>query len=287
LLQLVTWNDYEEGTEIETGISNCLTISASVSGNSLRWSIAGHENTVDHYIPYISSDGQNLMSLGEKSVGTNSLNLCTYSLPNGNYVAYVQAVGKPSLTNQISGGVKISLNCGSSSTPANLKLGASPSAMNLAAGTSGSIKVTVAPESGSFNNPVALTCSGLPSTLSCAFAPASVTPGATAVSSSLTVKAAAVNTANGHDGRNIFFGTGVFGFGVFAISFVGAIERKRLRTMIGIAGLAVLLIITCSCGSQGFKAVNAGAAASTYVVTINGTANSAAQVSTTVAITVN
>jgi hypothetical protein len=287
LLQLVTWNDYEEGTEIETGISNCLTVSASVSGNSLRWAVAGHENTVDHYIPYISSDGQNLMSLGEKSVGTNSLNLCSYSLPNGSYLAYVQAIGKPNLTNQISGGVKVSLNCGSSSTPANLKLGASPSAMNLAAGTSGSIKVTVAPESGSFNNAVALTCSGLPSTLSCAFAPASVTPGATAVSSSLTVKAAAVNTADGHDGRNIFFGTGLFGFGVFAISFVGAFERRRLRTVIGIAGLAVLLIITSSCGSQGFKAVNASATADTYVVTINGTASSTAQVSTTVAITVN
>src|SRR5438270_5918258 len=31
ILQLVTWNDYEEGTEIETGISNCLTVSASVT----------------------------------------------------------------------------------------------------------------------------------------------------------------------------------------------------------------------------------------------------------------
>ena len=34
-LQLVTWNDYEEGTEIESGISNCLTISASVSQATL------------------------------------------------------------------------------------------------------------------------------------------------------------------------------------------------------------------------------------------------------------
>ena len=58
-LQLVTWNDYEEATEIETGINNCLTVSASVSGNSLAWSIKGNENTVHHYVAYVSIDGKN------------------------------------------------------------------------------------------------------------------------------------------------------------------------------------------------------------------------------------
>src|SRR5579863_3843460 len=62
-LQLVTWNDYEEGTEIESGIDNCLTLAPSVSGNALQWSISGDESTVDHYTVYISSDGANLMSL--------------------------------------------------------------------------------------------------------------------------------------------------------------------------------------------------------------------------------
>ena len=60
-LQLVTWNDYEEATEIETGINNCLTVSASASANALRWSIQGNENTVDHYAAYVSTDGKNLM----------------------------------------------------------------------------------------------------------------------------------------------------------------------------------------------------------------------------------
>jgi len=35
-LQLVTWNDYEEGTEIESGILNCLSVSASTANNSLQ-----------------------------------------------------------------------------------------------------------------------------------------------------------------------------------------------------------------------------------------------------------
>src|SRR6201993_3050283 len=31
-LQLVTWNDYEEATEIESGINNCLSVTAAASG---------------------------------------------------------------------------------------------------------------------------------------------------------------------------------------------------------------------------------------------------------------
>src|SRR4029077_10080540 len=48
-MQLVTWNDYEEGTEIESGIDSCASVSASISGNSLQWSLAGNQNTIDHY----------------------------------------------------------------------------------------------------------------------------------------------------------------------------------------------------------------------------------------------
>src|ERR1700719_1545186 len=54
-LQLVTWNDYEEATEIESGINNCLSLSAAVSGTSLQWTIKGDRSTVDHYVAYIST----------------------------------------------------------------------------------------------------------------------------------------------------------------------------------------------------------------------------------------
>src|SRR5579863_8189647 len=110
-LQLVTWNDYEEGTEIESGINNCLSVAASSSGNSLQWNVNGDESTVDHYVAYVSTDGQNLMSLGTAYPGTGSVNLCSYSLSNGSYISYVQAVGKPSIANQMSGAVKLRLNC--------------------------------------------------------------------------------------------------------------------------------------------------------------------------------
>ena len=72
----MTWNDYEEGTEIESGIDNCVSVSTSVAGDSLSWKITGQENTVDHYTPYISSDGQNLMPLNDLATGQHALNMC-------------------------------------------------------------------------------------------------------------------------------------------------------------------------------------------------------------------
>ena len=50
-LQIVTWNDYEEGTEIETGIDNCITVVPALNGSVLTWTvIGGLENTLDHYV---------------------------------------------------------------------------------------------------------------------------------------------------------------------------------------------------------------------------------------------
>src|ERR1700757_2191508 len=205
-LQLVTWNDYEEATEIESGINNCLSVTAAASGNSLQWIVSGDESTVDHYVAYISTDGRNLMSLGETYSGTGSVNLCSYSVPNGSYVSYVQAVGKPSISNQMSGAVKFTLNCaGDTSTNSNLTMGANPSALTIPTGKSGKMTVTVTPRSGSFNNSIALTCSGMPADLSCSFSPASITPGANVASSVLTVMSGAVTSAYNGERQTFFF----------------------------------------------------------------------------------
>ena len=101
-LQLVTWNDYEEATEIESGIDNCVAVSASISGNQLTWTVSGNESTIDHYVPFISIDGENLMLLSEVQPGTHTLDLSSYHLAPGSYSVYVKAVGKPSFRNQMS-----------------------------------------------------------------------------------------------------------------------------------------------------------------------------------------
>jgi PKD repeat protein len=103
-LQIPTWNDYEEGTTIESGIDNCVSVTASASGNSLQWQLggAGLENTIDHYTAFISTDGENLMPLKDIPIGTYSLDLSQFDLAAGNYTFYVKAVGKASLKNQMS-----------------------------------------------------------------------------------------------------------------------------------------------------------------------------------------
>jgi hypothetical protein len=107
---VVTWNDYEEGTEIETGIDNCLSVTASVSGSVLSWtptfsSSAGSESTVSNYAVYSSADGTSLTKLTTVAPGTHSIDLSTFTFAAGAYTMFVQAVGQPSIKNKMSNGV--------------------------------------------------------------------------------------------------------------------------------------------------------------------------------------
>lgn len=109
-LGVATWNDYEEGTEIETGIDNCLTLSASLSGSVLSWtpafsSASGSESTVSSYAVYSSTDGATLTLLANVAAGSHSLDLSSFSLASGTYTMYVQAIGQPSILNKMSNAV--------------------------------------------------------------------------------------------------------------------------------------------------------------------------------------
>ena len=134
-IQLVTWNDYEEGTEIETGVENCLAVSAATSGSTLTWSVtgSGKENTIDHYTVYISNDGANLMALKDVPSGTHSYDFSGLGLtPGSTWQFFVKAVGVPSIHNQISSAV-------SYAAPANQP----PIASLTVSPTSGTAPVTV------------------------------------------------------------------------------------------------------------------------------------------------
>jgi hypothetical protein len=108
-----TWNDYEEGTEVETGIDNCIdpatpfTLSI-VNSNQLQWTVnftstAGVSSTIDHYdLFYANSSDEN--ELHKFASSTCSTTTCTASLaavPSGTYHVYVKAVGKPHILNHM------------------------------------------------------------------------------------------------------------------------------------------------------------------------------------------
>ena len=105
-LQTVTWNDYEEGTEIESGLENCAVISAHVDGDDLQWAVTGRDTTkedaISHYIVFVSRDGENLMRLGSVPSKAHSFDLSRFRLRPGKYFLLVEAVGMPSIKNHIS-----------------------------------------------------------------------------------------------------------------------------------------------------------------------------------------
>ena len=280
-LQLVTWNDYEEGTEIESGIDNCVSVSASVSGNSLSWKLSGNENTVDHYAVYVTQDGQNLMALGEFPAQSGALNLCSDSISDGKYTAYVQAVGKPSIRNQMSKAVQFTLAC----SGATLSLGATPNSVTLSAGGSGNMTITVMPQTGSFNSSVALTCSGLPSGLDCAFSPASVTPGANAVHSVLTLADTSSTAAKPNRRWRVLPATWLYSWAMIGFAFMGKFKLKRLLPLLGAFVLMAAILATGGCGGKPASTAVISASSHSYVVTVNGTSGSV-HLSTTVLVTV-
>jgi hypothetical protein len=101
-LQIVTWNDYEEGSEIESGIDNCAFVVPALSGTTLTWALGGGlESTVDHYTIFASTNGQNLAKLADVPVGQHALDLRPFNLPSP-VMLFVKAVGRPSILNAMS-----------------------------------------------------------------------------------------------------------------------------------------------------------------------------------------
>ena len=294
-MQLVTWNDYEEGTEIESGIDNCVSLSASMSGNSLQWNVSGDEHTLDHYTVYISSDGQNLMSLGDEPTGYDSLNMCSYSLAPDTYSLYVQAIGRASMVNHISSPVRYTPHCGGTSNPSKnpsnptIALTASPSSLTIARGHSGNAKIIVTPQSGSINKAVTLSCSNLPHGMACAFSPAAVTPGSQTTSSVLSISMSSGSRFPKEPPlrpRKFPSYAYFLGFSVAGL-VVGGIEKRQITRLLLLSMVASAVLLFSSCGGHDSTGAVASALVSpgTYKIVIAGNSGTT-QVTTTASVTV-
>lgn len=104
-IEIDTWNDYEEGTEIETGIDNCLSVNAAISGSTLTFALSGAGDegfTVDHYTVYASTDGQNLTRVADLVPGTRSFDLAGQGVAQGTYI-YLKMQSKLGFLTQMAG----------------------------------------------------------------------------------------------------------------------------------------------------------------------------------------
>jgi hypothetical protein len=102
------------------------------------------------------------------------------------FFPHTAGAGSATLTigsDALNGPVSVSL----SGTGVDFALSASPSSLSVRSGHQVQTAITVSAVGGSFNNAVGLGCSGLPRGAVCSFSPASVTPGATSSSSTLTI----------------------------------------------------------------------------------------------------
>lgn len=277
-LQVVTWNDYEEGSEVETGIDNCVSVTAGVSGTQLQWQITGDERTIDHYTVFISSDGQNLMPLGDVGAGIHAFDLSAYSFDPGSYALYVKAVGKPSLRNQMSAAAAYTI---AAPIAPDMSLSTTPGMVTLTRGQSGQLQVAVLP-SGGFSGQVALSCGGLPAGVSCSFSPAILSAGGTAGTTTLTISAPQVASAQPRTTPWMVFAS--FLPGVFGLVVVPASRRRKRQLALLLIVLALVTMVACAGGQagsattsatgtgSGMRAGVAPAQTGTYTFTINATA---------------
>lgn len=120
-VQVPTWNDYDEGTEIESGIDNCISNSsffASMSGATLNWSFDftdaanGNISTIDHFSlghgDYIPSASCSFAA----PVVRCATDIAGYGLPLGQATSIsVLAVGKNSVTTQQFPAVEVTPSC--------------------------------------------------------------------------------------------------------------------------------------------------------------------------------
>lgn len=284
-LQLVTWNDYEEGTEIETGIDNCVSISASLSGTKLQWQITGSESTIDHYRVFISTDGQNLMPVVDVAAGTHALDLATYGFDPGSYKLLVQAVGKPSIRNHMSSAVAYTVTTTPpTSTAPDWSVSTSPGTVTLARGKSGQMSVSVTPSNG-FSGQVALACSGLPGGVSCNFSP-SVLSATTAGTTTLTVSAPVIASLRPHGLNWMVFA--MLMPGAFGIVVLPSASRRRRVLLLALLAIALTGMVACggtqattsSASGSGMRSGAATAKVGTYTFTITATSGSQTRATT-------
>jgi sugar lactone lactonase YvrE len=154
----------------------------------------------------------------------------------------------------------------------NFAMAVNPTSLSIANGSQSGASIVVT-SIGSFSSAVTFACSGLPTGVTCAFNPATVTPTATGVATVLTISAPArtamVRPDGGSSRRPLLASVTL----AFALCFLGWRKRRRLSIalvlMIGALGLSLI----SGCGTPNDQPV-------TSIITITATSGSMQQTST-------
>jgi len=140
--------------------------------------------------------------------------------------------------------------------PADFSVAVSPTSTSVASGsTTSAITVTVSSVNSSYGQAVNLSCGSLPSKAVCHFTSASVTPGTTAATSTLTIATNGASSAHMHlasGSRRTQIVVALF-LPIFGITLLGAATSRRKRRLYGLLVLGLLLagvILLPACGGS-------------------------------------
>jgi hypothetical protein len=102
-VQLVTWDDYEEGTELETGIDNCNTVIAAYVAKTKDITVTlSNPSTIDH-LEFYTMTSPGVYEMSNKYAAT----VTTIPINGSAGTFYIKAVGKPFIRNTLSGAITI------------------------------------------------------------------------------------------------------------------------------------------------------------------------------------
>ena len=158
-------------------------------------------------------------------------------------------------------------------------MGATPTSASVTAGQSATFTIQLTPQYGPFDSPVTFSCTGLPSKCTASFSPASVTPGASSVTTTLTLTTKAASSSAG---ATLFRATGLGlpTLGLLAIGLtmlLGNVIRKRVpwrlnRRWLAACALVCLVILIGSCSSGGDdNPLYTGTPKGTHQISVQGT----------------
>ncbi len=161
----------------------------------------------------------------------------------------------------------------------------SPASATVNAGQSATYTITLTPQFGSFENSISLACSGLPS-FSCSFSPASLTPGGTqatpTLTASTTAQSASLQPLENGSPRTFVYASwvGIPGLAFLGFALMNAKRReKRPRVWLLLLTLTFVLALQIACGggietSQFAPPSSPGTPSDTFRITISGTSGS-------------
>jgi hypothetical protein len=148
---------------------------------------------------------------------------------------------------------------------------ANGSAVTLTPGQPASVTLNIVPQGGAFNNAIQIACSGMPSGSTCSLSPNTVTPGANAATTTLTISA---STSMASAWVQHHFALAMW-LPLFGVTVIGTGKSRLRKFLLGLAVIASVAACVACGGATANPSVKAPVTnAKSYTVTVTATSGS-------------